>query len=272
MRDILFDLTDKGFEEVELVLFYDLHIGSKKCDHQEIARRISYVQNTPNAYAILGGDLINNSTKDSVGDTYTEVCSPMEQCKAVIELFTPIADKIVAMTSGNHERRSYKKEGVDLSLYIAGMLGIQDRYDSAGCLAFIKFGKKTKLNELEKMNGTKTRPQCQPLVYTVYFTHGDGNSGRTIGGKANGLERRGDIIDADVVIAGHTHAPFAMKRAAFKCVPNTFTHVLKEQLLVNAAATLEYEEYAELFGLKPSSSANPRIYLNGRMKETAAVI
>lgn len=270
MRDIVFDLTDKQFDELEVVLFYDLHVGSPKCDHQEIARRIAYVKNTPNAYAILGGDLINNSTKDSVGDTYNEMCSPMEQCKAIIEMFTPIADKIIAMTSGNHERRSYKKEGVDLSLYMAGMMGIADRYDSTGCLAFIKFGKLTQLNEYQK--GKKTNMNGRPLVYTIYFTHGDGNGGRTIGGKANGLERRGDIIDADIIVAGHTHAPFAMKRATYVISKQKSTHSLKEQMLVNAAATLDYEEYAELFGLRPSTKANPRIMLNGRKFEMAAVI
>ena len=269
MKDVFFDLSDKKLDELEIVLFYDLHIGSKKCDHQGIANRIKYVMDNPNVYAILGGDLINNSTKDSVGDCFQEPLSPMEQCQAVVELFTPIKDKIIAMTSGNHERRSYKKEGVDLSLFIAAQLGITDRYDYTACLAFVKFGKWTQRNPGTKEN---TAPDCRPVQYSIYFTHGDGNGGRTIGGKANGLERRGDIVNADIVVAGHTHTPFAMRRCMYNVNVNHHTHTLTEQLLVNAAATLEYESYAELFGLRPSSTTNPRIILNGHRKEAIALV
>ena len=38
----------------------------------------------------------------------------MEQIQQAVELFGPVKDKILAITTGNHERRTYNKEGIDL--------------------------------------------------------------------------------------------------------------------------------------------------------------
>ena len=46
----------------------------------------------------------------------------------------------------------------------------------------------------------------------------------------------------------------------------------KERLFVNASATLEYEQYAEITGLKPSSIASPVILLSGAKKRMQAVM
>jgi hypothetical protein len=99
------------------------------------------------------------------------------------------------------------------------------------------------------------------------MTHGDGQGGRTIGGKANGLQRRGQIVDADIVVTGHTHAPLSFRDCCYKIDYQNSGIVKKEQLFVNASATLNYEEYAELFGMKPSSKQSPVIILNGNKKE-----
>ena len=105
------------------------------------------------------------------------------------------------------------------------------------------------------------------MCYSLYMTHGDGQGGRTVGGKANGLQRRGQIVDADIVVTGHTHAPMSFRDCFFRIDYPNSTVIKKEQLFVSASATLNYEEYAELYGMKPSSSQSPVIILNGRKKE-----
>jgi predicted phosphodiesterase len=249
---------------LEIEIFSDLHIGSKKCDYMTIHKRIERVKENDNVYAIILGDLLNNSTKTSVGDVYEEELTPMQQIKKSIMLFEPIKHKILGICSGNHERRSYKTEGVDLLYFLAAELGISDKYDYCSCLLFIRFGR----NPKHSKTGSDVRYNC----YTLYMTHGDGQGGRTFGGKANGLHRRGQIVDADIVVTGHTHAPLSFRDCFYRIDYQNSCVNEKEQLFVNASATLNYEEYAELFGMRPSSTQSPVIVLNGSKKEMTVLM
>lgn len=250
--------------KIEIEIFSDLHLGSRKCDYKEIQNRIERVKNNEHVYAIILGDVLNNSTKTSVGDVYEEELTPMQQIQKATMLFAPIKDKILGVCSGNHERRSYKTDGVDLLYFLCAELGISDKYDYCACLLFIRFGTNPK-------RGDKEQNQRQ-MCYTLYMTHGDGQGGRTVGGKANGLQRRGQIVDADIVVTGHTHAPLSFRDSCFKIDYQNSSVTIKEQLFVNASATLNYEEYAELYGMKPSSKQSPVILLNGRKKEVVVTL
>ena len=72
MKVIKADLP-RDIEVLELHTFADEHIGDDHCDLKRLLSRIEYVKNTPNAYCILNGDIIDNATKTSIGDTYTQV-------------------------------------------------------------------------------------------------------------------------------------------------------------------------------------------------------
>ena len=58
----------RELEQVELHIFADEHIGDLQSDFKRLMSRIEYVKNTPNAYCILNGDIIDNATKTSVGE------------------------------------------------------------------------------------------------------------------------------------------------------------------------------------------------------------
>ena len=245
--------------KIEIEIFSDLHLGSKKCDYAAIQKRVERVKENDNVYAIILGDVLNNSTKTSVGDVYEEELTPMQQVKKATMLFEPIKDKILGVCSGNHERRSYKTEGIDLLYFMCAELGIADKYDYCSCLLFIRLG--------QDSNKGRTPHNTRKVCYTLYMTHGDGQGGRTFGGKANGLHRRGQIVDADIVVTGHTHAPISFRDCYYQIDYRNNTVNKKEQLFVNASATLNYEEYAELYGMKPSSVLSPVIILNGLKRE-----
>lgn len=256
MKCVKNDLSNR-LTNLEIEIFSDLHLGSKKCDYMAIQQRIERVKNNDNVYAIILGDVCNNSTKSSLGDVFQEELSPMSQIKLAIRTFEPIKHKLLGICSGNHERRSYKQEGVDLLYFLAAELGVADKYDYCSCLLFIRFGE-----------GYKHRKTC----YTLYMTHGDGQGGRTFGGKANGLQRRGQVVDADIVVTGHTHAPMSFRDCFYRIDYSNSTISKKEQLFVNASATLKYEEYAELYGMKPSSIVSPVIVLDGAKKNAQVVM
>lgn len=249
MKTVKVDLPH-SLREVEIHTLADLHIGDKFADMNGIKERIQYIKDTPNAYCILNGDLMNNATKTSVSDSYAEVYTPMEQVEMCVNLLEPIKNKIIAITAGNHEKRTYNKEGIDITKLVAMQLKIVDRYSATACIVFLRFG----------MSSGHTHNN--PILYTIYCTHGSGG-GRKEGAKAIRLADMASIIDADIYIHSHTHLPMIMKQGFNRvCLSNSsVAHV--DKLFVNTSAMLDYGGYGEAFEFKPSSKHCPVIYLSG---------
>ena len=252
MKVIKIDLP-RDLPSVEIHTFADEHIGDEHSDLKRLLARIEYVKNTPNAYCILNGDIIDNATKTSIGDTYTQVFSPMEQLKKAAEIFAPIREKCLCITHGNHENRSYKNEGINLSYLIAKQLGLEGRYTPTSATIFIRFG--------EGSRSTNYRKAC----YTIYVLHGSGG-GRKEGGKANRLADMASIIDTDIYIHSHTHLPMIMKQAFHRIDTANSAVALVDKLFVNTAANLDYGGYGVAAEFKPSSKDTPVIYLSGTKK------
>ena len=263
MKVIKIDLP-RELEVVELHTFADEHIGDEHSDIKRVMERIEYVKNTPNAYCIMNGDIMDNATKTSIGDTYTQVFNPMEQLAKAVELFSPIKDKILCITHGNHENRTYKKEGINLSRLIADQLGLADRYTPTSAVLFIRLGESSK--GFKETNGSGKKRQ---ICYTLYALHGSGG-GRKEGAKAIRLADMASIIDADIYIHSHTHLPMIMKQAYHRIDPRNSTVALVTKLFVNTAANLTYGGYGEAQEFKPASTDTPIIYLNGTNKSFEA--
>lgn len=250
MKVIKIDLPS-DLEQIELHIFADEHIGDEHCDMKRLEERIEYVKNTPNAYCILNGDLLDNATKTSIGDSYSQTLNPMEQLEKAVELFGPIAPKTICITHGNHEARTYRKEGINLSALIATQLGLQDLYTPTSAVIFLRVGKVSGRN--------------RQIRYTIYTLHGSGG-GRKEGAKAIRLADMASIIDADIYIHSHTHLPMIMRQAYHRIDVINSTVALVDKLFVNTAANLNYGGYGEAGEFKPSSKETPVIYLDGKKK------
>ena len=249
---------------MEIHTFADEHIGDDLCDMKRLYERIEYVKNTPNAYCILNGDILDNATKTSIGDTYTQEFNPMEQLRKAVEIFEPIKDKILCITHGNHENRTYKKEGINLSSLIATQLGLSERYSPTSAVLFVRFGEASR-GQKETNGSGKIRKIC----YTMYVLHGSGG-GRKEGAKAIRLADMASIIDTDVYIHSHTHLPMIMKQGFHRIDSRNSTVAHVDKLFVNTAANLKYGGYGEAGEFKPSSMETPVIYLNGTVKDFKA--
>ena len=256
MKTIRIDLP-QDISQIEVHPFADEHIGDEHCDIKRLLERIEYVKNTPNAYCILNGDILDNATKTSIGDVYTQEFNPMEQLRRAVEMFSPIVDKILCITHGNHENRTYKKEGINLSYLIAKQLGLEDRYSPTSAVVFIRFGKYA--------TGRHGRRVC----YTIYALHGSGG-GRKEGAKAIRLADMASIIDCDIYLHSHTHLPMIMKQGFHRVDLSNSTVAFVDKLFVNTAANLKYGGYGEAGEFKPSSMDTPIIYLNGTKKDFKA--
>lgn len=260
MNTIKIDLS-QDISQLEIHPFADEHIGDEHCDIKRLLERIDYVKNTPNAYCILNGDIIDNATKTSIGDVYMQEFNPMGQLEKAVEIFSPIKDKILCITHGNHENRTYKKEGINLSRLIARQLGLEEKYTPTSAVLFIRFGKVS--DGKKETNGSgKVRKIC----YTIYTLHGSGG-GRKEGAKAIRLADMASIIDTDIYIHSHTHLPMVMKQGFHRIDSRNNSVAFVDKLFVNTAANLKYGGYGEAGEFKPSSMDTPIIYLNGTKKE-----
>lgn len=263
MITIKIDLP-RELDSLEIHTFADEHIGDEHCDMKRLMERIEHVKNTPIAYCILNGDILDNATKTSIGDTYTQEFNPMEQLRRATELFSPIVDKILCITHGNHENRTYKKEGINLSYLIASQLGLTDRYSPTSAVLFIRFGEMPGAHKESNGSGL-----VRKICYTIYCLHGSGG-GRKEGAKAIRLADMASIIDCDIYCHAHTHLPMVMKQAFHRIDTRNSAVALVNKLFVNTAANLNYGGYGEAGEFKPSSKDSPVIYLDGRRKDFKA--
>lgn len=258
MKAINFELSG-DLAELEIHPLADLHIGDMACNYKAILDKLEYIKNTPNAYCVLDGDLMDTAIASSIGDTYASTHNPMEQLQECVKLFTPLKDKIIAVVGGNHENRIYRYDGIDITELMCHQLGIAERYSPTNALLFIRFGKDTRHN----------RKMC----YSLYMSHGSGG-GRREGGKINRLADLANIVDADIYVMAHVHQPAAFRNTFFRADPQNNAVSQCEHLFVNTAAWLEYGGYGEKQGYKPASTINPVIHLagNGRKKMMKAEI
>lgn len=258
MKTIKIDLPVEH-ENIELHALSDLHLGDGMSDWFHIQKLLKHIEETPNAYCILGGDLMDTAIASSVGDTYGANLSPMEQLKQCVNLFEPIKDKILCILHGNHENRIYKSDGIDITALMADQLGLRNVYSPTTALLFIRFGQ----------HDTKAHQHKRKIAYTIYATHGSGG-GRKEGGKINRLADLAQIVDADVYIMGHTHQPASFRTGYYRTSMANSSVQYVEKLFVNTAAALDYGGYGDVQGYKPSAKTNPIIILDGTTHKARA--
>ena len=248
----------RDLKSVKIHTFADWHIGDKACDINAIKSEIQEIKDSKESYVICNGDLMNNATKTSVSDCYAEIIPPMEQLQTLCELLEPIKDKILLLTQGNHEARTYRSDGIDLTALMAKQLGIYDRYVREGGVLFLRFGE-------------TTRNHHRPQLYSIYCTHGSGG-GRKEGAKAIRLADMASIVDCDLYIHSHTHLPMVMKQNFFR-IDTANSYVTEvEKLFVNTAAQLKYGGYGQTYEFRPSNTTTPTIYLSGTKKHFTAML
>lgn len=248
---------------VNLYVLADLHIGDEHTKMTEIAERVEEIKNDPYGLCILNGDILNTALKTSVSDIYSEQMSPMQQMEAASMLLAPIKDKVIAATTGNHEARVYRTDGVDIMRLLCRELGIEDKYHADGVLVFLRFGERAHTNHHTEKNPKQW--------YSIYTTHGSGG-GRKEGAKMIRLADMASIVDADVYIHSHTHLPAVMKQAFYRADSSNCCARKVEKLFVNTGASLKYGGYGQAQEFKPSSTTTPVIHFCAEKKRTSATL
>ena len=240
--------------DLMIIPISDVHLGAKEHAAREWAAFCDSILKTPYTYITLGGDLINNATKSSVSNVFDDTMRPREQKKLMVEMLTPIKDRILCAVTGNHERRSTKDVDDDPTYDIMCKLDLEHLYREN--IAFIKirtgdFGGRGTLNP----------------TYTLAVTHGAGG-GILTGGAVNRNERFGYAVDGlDCLIVGHTHKPFITQPSKIVIDTHNNRVSVKPFKVVSSTSWLGYGGYAAQKMLLPASHAVQTITLSANKKE-----
>jgi hypothetical protein len=255
MKTIKVDLGP-DYSEIMIVPISDVHLGDAHANWKRLREFVEFICGTEGVRTILNGDLIDNAIKASVGDIYSANLSPMDQIEEIIKILQPLADldRILAITTGNHEARTYKHTGIDVSRHIAHRLGLEDRYAPENYVLFLSFGEPF---------GTRSNRR---YTYSIHGTHGSGGGGRLVGGKMNAVERMAGNVDADIYLHSHTHLPATFKQDFIRTDTRTKTIRQVTKLFVNTNAFLDYGGYGETFGFKPATITPVKIKLSPKNK------
>lgn len=199
-RDVLFkSRTDR----MRLWFIGDIHDGARGSDTEMVQRVVKAIAGDPLARWVSVGDLVDAVTildeKRFEGRCLADWITkdhltnlPLNQADHVIDLLSPIAPKCLGLVSGNHEETQVRKHNVDLTAYIAGRLRAPYLLYEGMIPLRIK------------------RAKDHSFRVRVVILHGHTMS-RTLGAKANALERATDIFEGvDVVGMGHCHTKLSI--------------------------------------------------------------
>lgn len=223
----------------------DLHIGSAQFDIGKWKKVKQMILADPYAKVVLVGDMMDNGLKNSKTNPYEATMRPREQKEWLKRELADIADKIIAATDGNHEKRSIN-EVDDSPLYdVLCKLDLEDLFREN--MAFIKIN-------------VGQRNADRQVSYSIALTHGSS--------KAKTQKFTYAIDGVDIFINGHTHQPNSGFPA--KIVMDTKNNVVKlrpyTHLVVPAFTAVGGYSLAGLY-LPQDHSAIPMLTLDGNKKE-----
>lgn len=237
--------------EVIIYLIADVHVGSAQCNLDKFKEVINEISKIKNAYIVLNGDLIDNALKDSISFEYDGL-SPSSSMNIVIEILKPVAKKILCINSGNHELRTKKASDIDPNLFIATMLGVQDKYSPGASVLFVPLDNAPR-------KGVAT-------LFTILCYHGAGGGAR-VGSKANKAEDMAKICQTDVYMMSHVHMPMVFKEDYLEIDKVHYNVRQRTKTFVVSNSFLDYGGYGEKKGMAPTSIAVPKVHLSCKRKQ-----
>lgn len=244
-------------KDITIIPIADVHLGDKLANLKLFKEVLERIKNEPYTYTIINGDLCNMALKNSKSDVYGDSLSPMQQVIEVINYLEPIKDKILLLSTGNHEDRTLKETNIDVTRLIARELGIEDRYASAWWYLYVTLGE-----DIKK----------RPITYGITGLHGYGG-GRRSGGKINKLEDMSQVVIADLYIMSHTHKPISTKGCIY--IPYYQSKALMKQemhyLMTNSFLESD-DSYAEKLGFPPSNTSITEATLSSKKRKVRTTI
>lgn len=240
MKPILFN-TPPEFEEIEIYAIHDLHYGNRQFNFEKWKKLKEEILSKPNRYCVLVGDMMEMAIPNSKSDMFYQTVPPEAQKEWISYEMGELADRIIAVVSGNHEHNRATKICGLYPLYDACCWArIQDRYRENFAVVDIAVGKK---------NGTVLKQ----FRYVGFLTH-----------KAKDLKgwSTADTLEGfDFMCYGHDHDPKEHSRGHLVYDPQNKVLRTKPIETVNAGSFLTYGDYAARAAYRPPSDKLYKIVL-----------
>ncbi len=239
------------YDELYLKPISDCHIGDIRFNEDKLQKDVDWISEKENRVTFLNGDIMNCATIRSISNTYQSDLTPRQELHYSRRVFNPIADSVLFINEGNHERRISKDVSIDPSEELAFTLGCH--YGKEGTFIKLKVGKK------------------KPQIYTLYASHGFTGS-RTVGGKANRLEKLQQSFVVDAYVISHSHQQILFPKEIY--VPDIRTNKVhkKEQMFINTGHYLKWGGYAETKAYPPSKLGSPTLIFSGTDHNISGII
>ena len=221
---------DEHPDGITIIPLADAHYGSAEFNEVLWHNAIRRIQDDPHCFCVLVGDLMDNCTRQSVGNIFEIAVTPSKQKEWLVNELRPIADKVLAACGGNHERRN--KDVDDDPLYDV-MLAIGREAVYRKRIAFLSIAL-----AYDCQDRVKSRTS-----FTFAITHGSGG-GSYIGSSANKVQNYGYAIEGiDCLVTGHTHKPVTFPVSKLVFDPHARTIEQKQFTVVVASSFLDYGGY-----------------------------
>lgn len=241
-----------GNEPVIIIPLADIHLGNKGCNLEKLEQIVKLINETPNCYTILLGDLTETATKTSIGlGIFDEDFHIDVQLASVKKILKPLAEqgKILGALIGNHEMR------------LAYTVNLNPTYMICESLDIPYFGYQ---GYLSLAVGNQT--------YRILATHGKGNAS-TPQGKIAAVRKLVNIADADIYLMGHIHGRMYDNDIIHEMDEQSGTVVPRIRHYVVCGSFLEYwGTYAEMKLLSPAITGSVMLVLDPDIKDVRIIL
>jgi hypothetical protein len=211
----------KAGDTFRLWSLFDVHIGELSCNMELLKRDRQRILDDPTAAVILGGDLIGAIGRKDRRHNPAVVPPELRGSKVIAQrqaeyaadFFAPLADRIVLMTTGNHESKAADWDGFDPYRFIVrelmrarGQDVRKDKPDFAvGMSGVLRW----------KFRRGIGGPGSDGWTAVIKVHHGYGSAGVGLPGAiALKLGRALDRTSADYFMMGHLHDKVAVAKSA----------------------------------------------------------
>ncbi|DBA34729.1 TPA_asm: DNA repair exonuclease [Caudoviricetes sp. vir520] len=213
---------DRELEKIDIIPVADLHYGHVYSNVKYFQDWINWIAKNDHVFPFCIGDLMEQATKLSISDgIYYQNLTPQEQIFKSAEFLYPIADKILFMTRGNHEKRQ-TAVGLDVMEMVAKL--IHCVYKRMTCQMVI---------------------QWREHNWSFYCFHGN-TSSRTEGGKMNAALRPRTFNDfRHFLVSAHVHDKTVKEyMVEVNDLEKMETKLLKAYLIITGSFLNYYGTYA----------------------------
>lgn len=229
------------FDEIEIYPIHDLHYGNAQFNMSKWKKLKAEILNQPNRYCVMVGDLMEMAVPGSKSDVFSQTVPPEAQKEWVSYEMGELAERIIAVVSGNHEHnRATKLCGLHPLYDACCWARIQDRYRENFAVADIGVGSYRHTTHRQNR-------------YAAFLTH-----------KAKEMKNwsTADTLEGfDFMVYGHDHDPKEHSRSHLVYDYINKTVRTKRIETVNAGSFLEYGGYAAREAYRPPSDKLYKIVL-----------